>query len=346
MITIRKATLNDGHALSHIDTLCTQGKGVVFHYQRPNFFARSGVYKRWSSFIAEEGNTIVGTASACLKKINIAGNYYPAGYVYDLRIHPEWRRQGISYRLLEAAETYLRHEGVRFAYTYILDVNVIAKRVCHVFGMQPAGCYTSLIFPCFETKNAHITLITDEEQPTYIKQIEERQKYYDLAEKNSLSAQYGKPHDNAPFLGIFRSVKDKDASISIWDSSVLSTKVVDRIPVALRILDLTGGWLRKKLKLPRLPGKNKPLRIWQLFDIWSEEDDPDIIQSLVKGVQNLAYKEGIHMLIMYLDTNDRLNSILRPLAGITMKGFVLMRTPRFGEKPPALKKIYLDVRDF
>jgi GNAT superfamily N-acetyltransferase len=346
MITIRKAELSDGPSLSHIDSLCTQGKGVVFHYQRKNFFARSGVYKRWSSFIAKEGEITVGTASACIKEVRIAGSFYPVGYVYDLRVHPAWRKRGISYRLLEAVETYLRHEGARYAYTYVLDVNIIARRVSQVLGMHPAGVYTTLIFPCFETKNAHVTLTTNKEQKKYLRQIEDRQKYYNLTEKISLSAHYGHPRNNSPFRGIFRPVQGKDASVSVWDSSVLSTKVVDKIPVALRILDMTGGWLRRKLKLPRLPGKHKPLRVWHLFDIWSDGDDPDILQYLVKGVQNLACKEGIHMLFMYIDPKDSLHAILRPLAGITMKGLVLMRTPQPGEKPPGLKRIYLDVRDF
>ncbi|MBN2535562.1 MAG: GNAT family N-acetyltransferase [Spirochaetales bacterium] len=345
-ISIKTARPSDLHDLAGIDRLCTQGKGLVYHYERDDFFARSRVYDKWNIFFARAGDTLVGMAAACIKKVHIACKNVFAGYVYDLRVHPSWRGQGISYKLLEQVEEYLKNEGVEYAYTYVLGVNARAKKVSKTMSMHYTGEYRVLLYPCFRKPDPGVELITGHELYNVLPEIESGLAHYDLREIVPVSLRYKEPFPGSPFLGTFRLSGSSGTTAGVWDSSVLSAKVVDRVPVLLQVVNNIPDWFKKRFKLPSIPGQGGKLVILHLIDIRQKNDNPGELVCMVREMQGFAGNRGAHLLMIHLDIKDPLFMTLKKRAVLSIKGHILMRTPVAGELPPELNSIYLDVRDF
>ena len=346
-INVRQAKVEDGPALCRLDSICTQGKSIVFHYQRRDFFTRSRVYDKWAVFLAEADKGLVGMITACLKKIRIQGKIGTAAYIYDLRVDPAWRGRGIAGRMIRQLDKYLRKAGVVYAYTYILNENIVAYRISRFLGMFDAGQYKILIFPV-RKNNYSILKLENQEKQRVLKRIEANLVEYDFTEKYSLVRKFNEADAVSPFKGVFSLKENTKTAVCVYDSSILAAKIVDKIPFYLRLLDLGGSWLKNILHLPNLPKKREPLLIWHLFNFWQDNQlyNKSVLLALLKAMQGYAFKTGIHILMTHLDVRDPLLPLLKGAAQYIIEGKILMRTHVWQEPPPVLKKIFLDVRDF
>ncbi|MBN2440313.1 MAG: GNAT family N-acetyltransferase [Spirochaetales bacterium] len=345
-ITIRSFRPEDVQELAHIDHLCTEGENSIFFYQRDDFLKRSRMYNKWAIFVAEAGNVVVGMVAACIKNLKITQKFAPTGYIYELKVHPRWRRKGIAYLLLKQIESYLRNEKVSYVYTYVLGANFIAKKICNAMDMYYCGEYSVLMFPCTATSAPDIQLVSGSELKKILPVIESDMAHYDLREKKPVSIQYKKPLPDSPFTGIFSLSKSLHTTAGVWNSSIYYSKVANKPSMIRGILKKMRGKIINKFKISQFTGTGEKLHIFQLFDIRQKASDPEILMDLIHGIQKTLIPQGVHFLMIHLDTRNPLYKILSPEAALSMNGRVLMRTSIPGELPPLLHCMYCDVRDF
>lgn len=339
---IRQAEKADNVELCRLDSLCTQGRGLVFRYQREDFFIRSRVYDRWKIFLARSGEAVIGVVAVCIKEIRLRGSPQEAGYVYDLRVHPDHRRKGVARALLQKAEEYIREQGAEYGYTYVLGSNQISKVLARRLGMFRAAPF-QVFFLAAWPGEAELEPLTEKKGLERIG-LEKQQEKYDLIEVKKLPWRFS--GEGGPLVGFFKLGENMEITGGLWNSSVLSTKVVDRVPFWFRLLGLLPDRGKKALKLPVLPRPGQILPLYHIFDIGGTEKDPKKTARLLQDLRTEAANRGATIVMCHLDARDPLVPLVQKQSFFSVRGEILMRTAKRGEDPGTLELAYLDVRDF
>jgi GNAT superfamily N-acetyltransferase len=327
-----------------VDSLCTQGKGIVYHYRRHDFFLRPRLYDKWAVYAAEEGGEVVGSISVCLKRVFYGKTQVDIGYIFDLRVHPAYRRAGLATSLTREAGYYLLREGAQYVYVYILSSNLVAKAMARKMGMFPAASFRVFFLSTHgkDAKSLHLT--GKEELQNPLANIDAKFSNYDLSEPTTFLRNHQPSRPGSAFRGVLMLPGSPDALCCLWDSSVLSAKVVDRVPPVLRAAACMPAPLRIKLRLPEVPEKGETLKAHHIFNmVWQEEREA---AALIAAARVRIGREGGQIVMCHLDARDPLCSIIKKQAFYSISGSILLRTPVEGEKPPPISLAYLDVRDF
>lgn len=343
---IRLAGKDDNQDLCQIDFLCTQGKDLVFHYERKDFFLRSKLYDKWVVYLAEVDGVVAGSISVCLKNVRLNGSFVKVGYVFDLRVHPDYRHTWAAIALIQAAKQFLLQEEAEYAYTYVLGSNITAMRIARKMGMFIVAPFRVFLLSAFQTRVDVLRISDEDNLNNALVRSEEHQSRYALSEQISFTRKYTCSYPGNPFRGVFTLPNRSDVQGCLWDSSVLSTKVVDRIPLFYRAAASMPLPVRRLLGLPALPEKGQPLRVYHLFDVAWDEDDRTTTHKLIAGLRAWTRREGGQIVMCHLDVRDPLCPVIKRQAFYSLEGTLLLRTAVNGEKPPPLSLAYFDVRDF
>lgn len=93
--------------------------------------------RRWGFFLAREGDQTLGAAAVAWKTpgLHMLAGRTDMAVLWDIRVHPDFRRQGIGQRLFWHAADWARARGCRLFKIETQDVNVPA---CRFYQRQ--GC--------------------------------------------------------------------------------------------------------------------------------------------------------------------------------------------------------------
>jgi ribosomal protein S18 acetylase RimI-like enzyme len=131
---IRRYHPDDDPALMALERLCPRGVPEPFVHYRRRFIDRAAIFPDHELLIAEDQDNVVGTIALCVKQTTIRGNPVALGYVFDARVNPAVRRQGIGQALIDAVDQYLLGRGVDGVYAHILSTNVSSLRLFAKMG--------------------------------------------------------------------------------------------------------------------------------------------------------------------------------------------------------------------
>jgi ribosomal protein S18 acetylase RimI-like enzyme len=101
---------------------------------------------RYACFVvtpSAEPDRIVATIEICLRQVPVGLSHfslfnwhgdrqYP--YLFNIAVHPEWRRQGAAKLLLLSAEKTAKHWGFSQIYMHVLESNSVARSLYDVMG--------------------------------------------------------------------------------------------------------------------------------------------------------------------------------------------------------------------
>ncbi len=122
---VREATPEDNEALLALDRLCVVAAATPVAFDRsPDFFARSQPYPHWRTYVAEADSHLIGIGAMALKPVLVAGVPVQAAYFYDLRVAPDFRRQGIAKAVGDAIRAYTRSLNPAIGYSLVMEGNV------------------------------------------------------------------------------------------------------------------------------------------------------------------------------------------------------------------------------
>lgn len=345
MMKIRLARAEDSSSIKKIDALCTQGQAVVYHYQRDDFFLRTRQYARSTVYVAEIDQKVVGCVSASIKKVRYNGQLADIVYYYDIRIDPRQRRKGIATALYRESALQLRKEGIQYGFIYVLGSNHKSLRFVKALGVKKVGSFRVYFLPALKVAH-HVHCINQGRDFAFLcAAVEKKASSYDLTEEASFIRNYEAPPEDSPYRGTFTLPGINGLQCSLWDSTLLSTKVVDRVSFSLRAAASFPAPVKKFLRIPEIPVKGAVLRTHHLFDLICDHQSRAETDQLIKAVCAQAAKEGGSLVMCHLDTRDPLCAIVGKHSRYSIDGFILMRDLITGAPPPPLKTAYLDVRD-
>jgi len=129
-LILREATFNDSDKLKILEEECPQGTTLKILSERDDYFFRSKLYGNHYTLVAVDNEQIIGVLAAIKKQVYINGKEALGVFLYDLRIHPTYRRTfggRIMLRAWRMVEKWSDKIGADFSYGYVKSDNLIMR---------------------------------------------------------------------------------------------------------------------------------------------------------------------------------------------------------------------------
>jgi len=304
----------------------------VAFLREPNFFTMSQIQGTWFQiYVARQGDRIVAVGTRAVRPTYINGRRVLAGYLGDLRLHPEVRGSSV----LARGYRYLREQHgdgrVRIYSTVLVDDNRIARET--VAANRPGmPLYTDLgriLTPMIHLKN-RMPLVSGDVTRGRLSDLPAV-----IAKLNENRMQFAPAYSEADFLdGRFRDFRIDGFSLlrrggrlagvlGVWDQRSFRQTVVMRYNGFL-------GKVRPLINLVRRPPLPPPGEALKFFyATFVSTDDVDAYRCLLRHVYNDALGRGFTHFVTGLHERDpRLTafeeysrtSFAGRLFGVTMEG--------------------------
>lgn len=333
-LRIESYTAADNEAALRLEQQCSQGTSVAVRFRRPTFDARSRVYRKYRILCAKVDGELVGIVAWAEKWVRLRGDSVRAAYLYDLRVHPAYRRQNVARRIVAAMLEDIG-EGVDCTYALVAGENEGARALCQRhLGMDFAIPLTYAVLPA------------------YRKQV--GAEGYRLAGASEVHRTYLELNGNVDFvpeleeeslLGYVTSVavgETAGGGCSIWTNEDLLAEEIVAIPRAYSILRVLAAPLRLFWTLPHIPKPPETVRSWFLFDLFARDEQS--LRSLLATVNNLALTHHRQFLYIVLPNVDPLLTWIRRARPSTfLLPYLFLARGRV--LPAPQDRIYIDVRD-
>ena len=114
---------------TELEKLCVHGTSYVIRFEREIFRKRSEAYENWHILLGLDNETVVSTASCALKKIKFHKKEYFASYIYDLRVHPDYRGKSIMKTMVKKIIDYSVKQGAQLTYCIIDNTNMAPQTI-------------------------------------------------------------------------------------------------------------------------------------------------------------------------------------------------------------------------
>ena len=327
-------TFEDNEAALDLEEQCVQGESIVLKYRRPTFHARSQVYDKYRILCAKIENKLVGITAWAEKSVRLHGELICAAYLYDMRVHPDYRAKGVAIRLTRAMFDNIGQD-VDCIYTLIAGENKRALGLAQrIFGMKLVIPFTYAVVPVY-------------------KKFKQANNYF-LASAEEVHKQYFHTNDQTDFIPEFNEKKmigyvasiilseENVGGCSLWTNENLLAEQVASIPRSYRIQRLLSKPLRLFVKLPYIPKPADIIPSWFLYDLYAGSEGD--FRSLLASVNNLAYEKRRKYLYALLQSNDQILAFIKR-AGHKIYTFPYYFLAKGRITPIQTDKIYIDIRD-
>jgi len=141
----------DAVKVIHLDKLCPNGSqkiGPKVYSEREHIFSRSSQFVKSFMLIAEsdkrahDDDSAVGIIAGGIhelykilpetnQKLKIKG-----GHIFDLKVHPQYRRNGVARRLIREIQALLIQEGAEYLHCDVGEGNFISQKLFHSEGFE------------------------------------------------------------------------------------------------------------------------------------------------------------------------------------------------------------------
>ena len=321
-----------------MDRLCLQGEEIRMSFLRPYFHARAECYDEYKITVAREAGRVVSTMAVAMKKVSISGTQCQAGFIFDLRTHPDYRKRRLAFDVIRESLEDAERSGAELLYSYSMKENRLTwEKICGKFDWAPFGGYSYIVWPVYRlhgrVSGAGSKISAEEAHASMLSSSGP----FDL---------YSSPFEGGRLKGYVSSWAVKGGACSAWSNDQILKEVIDSIPkkyeIAKNVLD---RWPLKYLKHPYLPKRGDALKSWYLFDFHA--DTPKAAKELMKVVNNQAFNAGVQY--CYLIHTSRFKWVeairgLQPRFFSTAIDYLLMARPVTVEIG-RFNNPYVDIRD-
>jgi ribosomal protein S18 acetylase RimI-like enzyme len=122
-VKIRPYQVEDDPALMMLERQCPRGEPEPFVHYRRRFVERAELFREHFVLVIETKETIVAVAAAAIKETQIHGHPIRLAYIFDVRVSPAFRRNGLAQTLIESLEGDLQGMGCQGSYAHIVATN-------------------------------------------------------------------------------------------------------------------------------------------------------------------------------------------------------------------------------
>lgn len=294
---------------------------------------------------------VCGVISGVIKEVLFPSADTPVkcGYIFSLRVHPDYRRFGVAMTLLSSLEEWLVEHGAVLSYGYIAEGNEASERF---FAKNGYGKLPSLRLLGILVQNmpkpvpdwVETQLFVEEEERTEEKRqakadeaVESIHTFWGQADfllpRDSLRRVLADLHSSGPYV-ITSTDGESEAGCSVWGHGY-SIKLLGApwyIRSGISVINRLAGFLPSLI--PSLPdiGKKDHLDMRTVFGVWVKgTEGPALLSHLLAHVHNTLIKEDVDYLSVPLANGHPLaasvpasslieTSTLPVLKGLTSEG--------------------------
>jgi GNAT superfamily N-acetyltransferase len=281
-IQIEPYTPEMSEACVDLERACPQGSRYRLSFQRTTFHRRAEIFASSRILVARSGERIIATVASARKRVRAHGEEVAATFVFDARVHPEFRGRGLSRRLGATLHEEANAAGSVIAYTYCIEENAAIQAVVRPFNMLPAGGYRYLVWPVYRSLGSSSRATSADPR-----HVHER-----LLQSDVQFDFYCDPREGGSLVGHVGSFLDEEAGCSLWSNAGILGEVVESLPPELRMARRVFGiWPVNQWKWPRIPAPGEALQSWFVYDFFARTRAAAV--GLMEQVNNLALRSAI-----------------------------------------------------
>ena len=148
-VRLRVATPADVPGLIELERLAPEAGPVAVRVDfHGDYLALGSRREQAVVYLAEDDGVVVGTVSAVTRQTRLNDGWAPTTYLFRLRVHPAWRRQGVAARLVEHACAEARREhDTRVAWGAVLARNRASLELARAVGFRPVHTIGFRVLP-------------------------------------------------------------------------------------------------------------------------------------------------------------------------------------------------------
>ena len=351
---IRVAVRADNPRLIELERSCPQGTRLVIASERRDFFFRSELYGGDHTLVAVDrsNDRLIGAVAGTVKELLLGGRPFSGAFLYDLRVHPDYRRSVLGRHMLRAwnaLNDWAEENGSAFVYGLIKSDNETMMALQRKKGYRIVGKMVVLGRPVFRRSRVSV-----------------RPRELDLTKDGAwisekVSARYGASHffptafegryvtEPMQKTGLFSCYCAEDgesfASIGLFRVNRTMLTRVLRLPGAYRIARPILEAVARIIAVPRIPQEGGTVSYCHVFNHIAEGPRGVALwRELIRHANNLALDEGASLLMSAFDESD---SFLPAFArgAINRIEYLLGCRAFNGDLPAILSPYYPDIRD-
>jgi len=352
-IRIREAEPGDNEALLGLEMRCPQGTELVFQFDRsPNFFARSMPYERSWTFVAEEGGQIVGSIECALREAYVVGVLCKAMYVFGIMVDPEHRRKGIASMLQAEVDEVADRMDADVMYAFIVEENVPSIRLVEKMGYLPWKNVRQNLLVAYKEEEivspGSVRPLRMDDLPEVVEMINDVYRDHDFYLPFTVESFLGHveriPHYGLEDIFVYEDGGEITAVLGSWEyHRVLAPRVIKynlRMRAQMLMLRLMGLFTR----VPKMPGLGQ--RSLQIILTPLAYRDLEGCRDLLRYVNNLAIKEGVHFVTLVCEVGSPLEELMEGYRNTTVTVHQMVK-PLKGQvyESPSSRRLYMNVED-
>ncbi len=322
-VRIDAARPDDDAGLRALLRVPVPGQVTLGFEREPAYFAADAILgERCETFVARDGDAVVGLVSAARRRLHVGGEVTECGYLSQLRVARSHEGRGLVALGLRAVRARLAETGVPGAYATVSKGNRAAEGVLlRRFGRGPAGfapvaelwtlAYAATPVRPRWRQGELATATPDDLQEVadfLTRHGPQRQLYPAVGREGPLA---GRPGLRVDDLVLARSRGALRGVVAVWDQSALRQTVVRGYGPALGRLK---PWLDvgRRIRGGRaLPAVGEPLRVASASLFTVAADDAAVASALIAAAVAAAARRGAHALALTLDAVDPLLRVAR-----------------------------------
>ena len=330
---------DDNAATLELDRRCLQGDAYRLSFRRSTFDRRARNYREWRLLVARLKDQVVGTVGMARKDVTLEGESTSAGFFFDLRVHPDHRRQGIAQHLAgEALDWALARAPL--AYIYVVADNRITQHLATLFGASNAGTYAYLVFPTYRVGRARTEARRASFEEVHAAFLAHSQPFQLYMNPQCRPGQGG--YVRSWLLSRGTAV----AGCSAWNNRGILAEVVERLPVPLRLVRRTiSAWPLRLRAWPHVPDEGEELRSWYVFDFFATSTEA--ARELMRNVEHEAVTSGIdYCYVIHQPADAWVNALRADCPRLFSPTIAYRRLARIADGSPVrFERAYVDIRD-
>jgi hypothetical protein len=347
---LREATFDDSEKLKVLEEECPQGTTLKILSERDDFFFRSRLYGNHYTLVAVDEKRIIGVLAAVKKSVSVNGKEALGVFLYDLRIHPDYRRTfggRIMLRAWKMVEQWSKQQCADFNYGYVKSDNLIMRGFFNRKGYSVAGHMTIKGRAVFRKKPTKYRIEKIDCSDKVLFQDFSREYGTKNLMPSMLQQSYLSPEMMQTGLYDCYRISNNGSSASaglLRISEAIRTKII-KIPFYYSLARIISRPLSSYIPLPVIPKSGGVLKYYHSFNHTARgPEGMRLWRDLMSHFNNITLEKGNTLLTSSFDREDRfLKEFSR--GSISTIRYVIGYKRLDTEMPDSLSPFYPDPRD-
>lgn len=338
-LSIREVEMADDDAALALERRCPQGQAFRIVFDRDSFRRRTESFAEAHLVGAWRDGRLLAVGGGAIKDVRWEGRSTRMLMLYDFRVDPTMRREGLARMLTETLIDWARPRAeIGIAYS-LGDNRAIQAMAREAFGADTAPAFDLLAYPTAGKRSQAGSLV---EAPA----AEVHYAFLQSREAPDLVCDASEALSSSQRIGSWQLEGNGRAGCSAWSTAGILEEVVVGLPPALRAASwIFGGNPARILGWPHVPRLNETLRSWLVFD--ASADDERAARNMVAAVAAQGRAQGVDHCHVVLPPGSSWGPALRrdvPSAFAPILPFSIMARTIDG-KPLRLAGPVIDPRD-